>query len=208
MGHLPNHHSRDMSQPIRSHPKWPRLVDLVRELAFIDGGSDDAFTLASGRQSRWFFDTKPVMMHPEASHLIGEMLNIRMDEMGADFVGGLELGAVPLTAIAVTMSPKDSPRRGFMVRKEPKGRGGRKTNNPPGIEGSSLSGGGKIVIVEDVTTTGGSAIKAVQRIHNDTDCQVIGVISIVDREEGAKDAFAAAGINFESSMTRSDVAQF
>jgi orotate phosphoribosyltransferase len=197
-----------MSESIRSHPKWPRLVDLVRELAFIDGGSDDAFTLASGRQSRWFFDTKPVMMHPEASHLIGEMLNIRMDEMGADFVGGLELGAVPLTAIAVTMSPKESPRRGFMVRKEPKGRGGRKTNNPPGIEGSSLSGGGKIVIVEDVTTTGGSAIKAVQRIHNDTDCEVIGVISIVDREEGAKEAFAAAGINFESLMTRSDVTQF
>ena len=154
-----------MAQSIRSHPKWPRLVDLVRELAFIDGGSDDAFTLASGLQSRWFFDTKPVMMHPEASHLIGEMLNIRMDELGADFVGGLELGAVPLTAIAVTMSPKESTRRGFMVRKEPKGRGGRKTNNPPGIEGSSLSGGGKIVIVEDVTTTGGSAIKAVQRIH-------------------------------------------
>ena len=197
-----------MAQSIRSHPKWPRLVDLVRDLAFIDGGSDDAFTLASGRQSRWFFDTKPVMMHPEASHLIGEMLNIRMDELGADFVGGLELGAVPLTAIAVTMSPKESNRRGFMVRKEPKGRGGRKTNNPPGIEGSSLSGGGKIVIVEDVTTTGGSAIKAVQRIHNDTDCEVIGVISIVDREEGAKEAFAAAGINFESLMTRSDVAKF
>ena len=196
-----------MAQSIRSHPKWPRLVDLVRELAFIDGGSDDAFTLASGRQSRWFFDTKPVMMHPEASHLIGELLNIRMDEMGADFVGGLELGAVPLTAIAVTMSPKESRRRGFMVRKEPKGRGGRKTNNPPGIEGSSLSGGGKIVIVEDVTTTGGSAIKAVQRIHNDTDCEVIGVISIVDREEGAREAFAAAGINFESLMTRSDVAK-
>jgi len=208
MSHLPNHRLRDMSQSIRSHPKWSRLVDLVRELAFIDGGSDDAFTLASGRQSRWFFDTKPVMMHPEASHLIGEMLNIRMDELGADFVGGLELGAVPLTAIAVTMSPKESPRRGFMVRKEPKGRGGRKTNNPPGIEGSSLSGGGKIVIVEDVTTTGGSAIKAVQRIHNDTDCQVIGVISIVDREEGAVEAFAAAGINFESLMTRSDVAGF
>lgn len=195
-----------MSQSIRSHPKWPRLVDLVRELAFIDGGSDDAFTLASGRQSRWFFDTKPVMMHPEASHIIGEMLNIRMDELQADFVGGLELGAVPLTAIAITMSAKDSPRRGFMVRKEAKGRGGRKTNNPPGIEGSSLEGGGKIVIVEDVTTTGGSAIKAVHRIHDDTSCQVIAVISIVDREEGASEAFAAAGIMFESLMTRSDVA--
>ncbi len=207
MCHLPNQWSRDMSQSIRSHPKWPRLVDLVRELAFIDGGSDDAFTLASGRQSRWFFDTKPVMMHPEASHIIGEMLNIRMDELQADFVGGLELGAVPLTAIAVTMSRKESSRRGFMVRKEAKGRGGRKTNNPPGIEGASLDGGGKIVIVEDVTTTGGSAIKAVKRIHDDTDCQVIAVISIVDREEGASEAFTAAGIMFESLMTRSDVAE-
>lgn len=206
MSYWVDHELVSMSQSIRSHPDWSRLVDLVRELAFIDGGSDDAFTLASGKKSRWFFDTKPVMMHPEASHIIGELLNIRMDELGANFVGGLELGAVPLTAIAVTMSPKNSARRGFMVRKEPKGRGGRKTNNPPGIEGSSLSAGGKIVIVEDVTTTGGSAIKAVERIHNDTDCVVIAVISIVDREEGADQAFASAGIQFESLMTRSDVA--
>ena len=196
---------KGMSQSIRNHPKWSRLVELVRELAFIDGGSDDAFTLASGRNSRWFFDTKPVMMHPEASHIIGELLNLRMDEMGADFVGGLELGAVPLTAIAVSTSPKDSLRRGFMVRKEPKGRGGRKTNNPPGIEGTSLSQGGKVVIVEDVTTTGGSAIKAVERIHQDTNCEVIAVISIVDRQEGAGAAFSAAGIKFESLMNRSDV---
>jgi len=191
---------------LRAHARWPRLVELVRELAFIDGGNDEAFTLASGRTSRWFFDTKPVMMHPESTHLLGELFNLRMDALGADFVGGLELGAVPLTAIAVTASPADSPRLGFMVRKEPKGRGGRKTNNPPGIEGSPLSGGGTIVIVEDVTTTGGSAIKAVERIHNDTTCKVIGVISIVDREEGAAEAFANAGIHFESIMTLSDVA--
>ncbi len=191
---------------VREHPSWPRLVELVRELAFIDGGSDDAFTLASGRQSRWFFDTKPVMMHPESTHLLGELFNLRMDAMGADFVGGLELGAVPLTAIAVATSSATSPRLGFMVRKEAKGRGGRKTNNPPGIEGSSLDGGGKIVIVEDVTTTGGSAIKAVERIQNDTACKVTAVISIVDREEGAKEAFAQAGIHFESIMTRTDVA--
>lgn len=195
-----------VAETVRNHSKWPRLVELVKDLAFIDGGDDNAFTLASGRNSRWFFDTKPVMMHPEASHLLGELLNLRMDEMGADFVGGLELGAVPLTAIAVAMADEKSPRRGFMVRKEPKGRGGRKTNNPPGIEGSSLSAGGNIVIVEDVTTTGGSAIKAVDRIHNDTDCKVIGVISIVDREEGAEQAFTAAGIHFESLMNRSDVA--
>ena len=207
MTHFVAQHIMGVAKTVRNHPKWSRLVELVKDLAFIDGGDDNAFTLASGRNSRWFFDTKPVMMHPEASHLLGELLNLRMDEMGADFVGGLELGAVPLTAIAVAMSDKNSPRRGFMVRKEPKGRGGRKTNNPPGIEGSSLASGGNIVIVEDVTTTGGSAIKAVDRIHNDTDCKVIGVISIVDREEGAEQAFAAAGIHFESLMARSDVAQ-
>ncbi|MFQ3317157.1 MAG: orotate phosphoribosyltransferase [Candidatus Poseidoniales archaeon] len=191
---------------VRAHSSWPRLVELVRDLAFIDGGSDDAFTLASGRHSRWFFDTKPVMMHPESTHLLGALFNLRMNALEVDFVGGLELGAVPLTAIAVATSPAGTPRLGFMVRKEPKGRGGRKTNNPPGIEGSSLEGGGTIVIVEDVTTTGGSAIKAVERIHRDTECKVIAVISIVDREEGAKEAFAAAGIDFESIMTRSDVA--
>jgi len=191
---------------IRNHQNWARLVELVRELAFIDGGTDDAFTLASGRQSRWFFDTKPVMMHPESTHLLGQLFNMRMDALGADFVGGLELGAVPLTAIAIATSSTDSPRRGFMVRKESKGRGGRKTNNPPGIEGSSLEAGGDIIIVEDVTTTGGSAIRAVERIHNDTSCQVVAVISIVDREEGAKEAFEDAGIHFESILTRSDIA--
>ena len=66
MSYWVDHEPLSMSQSIRSHPDWSRLVDLVRELAFIDGGSDDAFTLASGKKSRWFFDTKPVMMHPEA----------------------------------------------------------------------------------------------------------------------------------------------
>ena len=200
------HCSMTVHPSVRSHPSWPRLVDLVRELAFIDGGSDDAFTLASGRTSRWFFDTKPVMMHPESTHHLGALFNLRMDDMGVDFVGGLELGAVPLTAIAVATSAASTSRLGFMVRKEAKGRGGRKTKNPPGIEGSSLEKGGSIVIVEDVTTTGGSAIKAVERIHQGTSCKVVAVISIVDREEGAKEAFAAAGIHFESIMTRSDVA--
>lgn len=94
-----------------------------------------------------------------------------------------------------------------MVRKEPKGRGGRKTNNPPGIEGTSLEGGGNIVVLEDVTTTGGSAIKAVQMLESETSCKVIAVISILDREEGGVEAFAQAGINFESIFTRSDISE-
>ena len=191
-------------QQLRNDPRWARLVDLVRELAFLDGGNDEAFTLASGRTSRWFFDMKPVMMHPEAGRLVGQLMNARCDEIGADFVGGLELGAVPLAALVVA-TDFTSERLGFMVRKQAKGRGGRKTNNPPGIEGASISEGGKVIILEDVTTTGGSAIQAVKRIEYETSCEVVAVISILDRQEGGKEAFEDAGIAFESLLVRSDI---
>ena len=189
---------------LKSMPEWERLVEMVRELAFLDGGSDDAFTLASGRNSRWFFDMKPVMMHTESAKLLSTLFNHRLDDLDPVFVGGLELGAVPLTAIVITGSVSDK-RKGFMVRKSPKGRGGRKTNNPPGIEGASIAEGGNVVILEDVTTTGGSSIKAVERIHENTSCKVIAVISILDREEGGVEAFAEAGIPFESILSRSDI---
>ena len=189
---------------MRANPGWLELVELVKELAFLDGGDDEAFTLASGRTSRWFFDMKPVMMHPHAGRLLGQLMNSRLDALGCDFVGGLELGAVPLTALVIA-TDKSSPRLGFMVRKEAKGRGGRKTNNPPGVEGTSIADGGKVVILEDVTTTGGSAIKAVERIERDTACEVIGVISILDREEGGAHAFRDAGIHFESLLIRTDI---
>ena len=195
-----------MSVPemLREDPRWARLVDLVRELAFLDGGNDEAFTLASGRSSRWFFDMKPVMMNPEAGRLVGELMNVRCDDIGADFVGGLELGAVPLAALVIA-TDFTSDRLGFMVRKQAKGRGGRKTNNPPGIEGASISNGGRVIILEDVTTTGGSAIQAVKRIEEETDCEVVAVISILDRQEGGKEAFEEAGIPFESLLVRSDI---
>ena len=192
-------------ETVRNHPEWPRFAAIVHELAFLDGGRDDAFTLASGRQSRWFFDTKPVMMHPEAAAIMGRLLNLRIRAMGGALVGGLELGAVPLTAIVISSTDAERSLRGFMIRKSPKGRGGRKTNNPPGIEGTSLEGGGDVVILEDVTTTGGSSLLAIERIHQNTECRVVGVISILDREEGAEDAFAAAGVPFESLLTRSDI---
>ncbi|MGY8755069.1 MAG: orotate phosphoribosyltransferase [Candidatus Poseidoniales archaeon] len=193
-----------VAEGLRDEPRWATLVGLVKDLAFLDGGSDDAFTLASGRNSRWFFDMKPVMMHPEAGRIVGELMNLRIDEISCDFVGGLELGAVPLAALVVA-TDYQSVRRGFMVRKSAKGRGGRKTNNPPGVEGTSIAGGGDVVILEDVTTTGGSAIQAVKRIEQETPCKVVAVISILDREEGGKEAFEAAGIAFESLLVRSDI---
>lgn len=180
------------------------LIERVRELAYLHS-PDDLFTLASGRQSPHFFDMKPVMMDPECAHLIGVLLHAEIDALGGiDAVGGLELGAVPLAGIAIAKAARGSTLRGFMVRKEAKGRGGRKTGNPPGVEGSTLRAGDRVVLLEDVTTTGGSALKAAERL-SDMGCEVVACITILDREEGGQEAFAAAGVTLLPLIVRSDV---
>jgi orotate phosphoribosyltransferase len=181
-----------------------RLIERVRELAYLHS-PDDLFTLASGRQSPHFFDMKPVMMNPECAHLIGVLLHAEIVSLGGiDAVGGLELGAVPLAGIAIAKAGRGSNLRGFMVRKEAKGRGGRKTGNPPGIEGSTLNSGDRVVLLEDVTTTGGSALKAAVRL-TEMGCDVAACITILDREEGGQDAFESAGIALVPLIVRSDV---
>ena len=123
---------------------------------------------------------------------------------GVDAVGGLELGAVPLTAIAISKAGKGSKIRGFMVRKEPKGRGGRKTGNPPGIEGSTIRSGDRVILLEDVTTTGGSALKAASMMKS-MGCEIVACVTILDREEGGMEAFKSAGIKLIPLILRSDV---
>ena len=181
-----------------------RLIEKVRELAYLCTETEE-FTLASGRTSRHFFDTKPVMCDPESAHLLGVLIHHTIEDINGDVdvIGGLELGAVPLTGIAIAKAGVGSKLRGFIMRKEPKGRGGRKTGNPPGIEGSTLQSGDRVVILEDVTTTGGSALKAVERLQ-EMGCVVIACISIVDREEGGMGAFEAAGIPLIALTTLSD----
>ena len=182
-----------------------RLVDRVRDLAYLHS-PDDLFTLASGRQSAHFFDMKPVMMDPDCAHLLGVLIHAEIEGIGGvDAVGGLELGAVPLTGIAIAKAGRGSSLRGFLVRKEPKGRGGRKTGNPPGIEGSSLATGDRVVLLEDVTTTGGSALQAAARL-SEMGCDVAACITILDREEGGAEAFAKAGIDLRALILKSDVA--
>ena len=181
-----------------------RLIEKVRKLAYIHS-PDELFTLASGRQSPHFFDMKPVMMDPESAHLLGVLIHSKINSMQKiDAVGGLELGAIPLTGIAIAKAPKNSKIRGFMVRKEAKGRGGRKTGNPPGIEGSSLKKGDRIILLEDVTTTGGSALKASLRMQ-EMGCDVVACITILDRQEGGVEAFEKAGIQLLPILLRSDI---
>ena len=181
-----------------------RLIERIRDLAYLYSENED-FTLASGRKSKHFFDMKPVMMDPECAHLLGVLIHHQIETIGqVDAVGGLELGAVPLTGIAIAKAGRGSSLKGFIVRKEPKGRGGRKTGNPPGIEGSSLESGHRIVLLEDVTTTGGSALKAAQRLI-DMGCDVAACITILDRQEGGLDAFQEAGITLTPLTLKSEI---
>lgn len=180
------------------------LIEKIRELAWLHSDHEE-FTLASGRTSRHFFDMKPVMMDPQCAHNLGVLIHAKLGELGnIDTVGGLELGAVPLTGIAIAKAGTGSNLRGFIMRKEPKGRGGRKTGNPPGIEGSTLLAGDRCVILEDVTTTGGSALKAVDRLI-EMGCDVVGCITILDRQEGGMEAFSEAGIPLYPLTTLADI---
>ena len=181
-----------------------KLIERIRDLAYLYSENDD-FTLASGRKSKHFFDMKPVMMDPECAHLLGVLIHHQIESIGqVDAVGGLELGAVPLTGIAIAKAGRGSSLKGFIVRKEPKGRGGRKTGNPPGIEGSSLENGHRVVLLEDVTTTGGSALKAAQRLI-EMGCEVASCITILDRQEGGAEAFQEAGIVLTPLTLKSDI---
>ncbi|MBL20706.1 MAG: orotate phosphoribosyltransferase [Euryarchaeota archaeon] len=181
-----------------------RMRRLIRELAYLHS-PDEPFTLASGRLSPHFFDMKPVMMNPECAHILGVLIHqIIEDTGGVDAIGGLELGAVPLTGIVIAKSGKGSDLRGFIVRKEPKGRGGRKTGNPPGVEGSTISSGDRIVLLEDVTTTGGSAISCADLLE-EMGCIVTACITILDREEGGVEAFEKRGIPLIPLFKKSDI---
>jgi orotate phosphoribosyltransferase len=169
-----------------------RLADIIRKRSFGRG----EITLASGRKSDFYFNLKPTMLDPEGAALLAELSLDALRDDQIDYIGGLEMGAVPIAgAIAQLSWLKGRPIAAFFVRKKPKEHGARLAVE--GLaKGESLAGK-RIVIVEDVTTTGGSAIKAVDAVK-DAGGEVAMVFTMVDRDEGATEAFAAAGIPFRS----------
>jgi orotate phosphoribosyltransferase len=168
-----------------------RLFELIKERSFRRGN----FTLASGKQSSYYFDSKPTMLHPEGATLLAQLIFDALKDVNADCVGGLEMGAVPLIApVAMQSLEAGEPLMGFFVRKAPKDHGTRQR-----IEGIDMAGK-TAVIVEDVTTTGGSAMQAVEEVKR-AGGKVALVISILDRGEGARELYAAAGVPFTSLFT-------
>src|SRR5450631_1093720 len=169
-----------------------RLAEIIRKRSFGRG----EITLASGRRSDFYFNLKPTMLDPEGAALLAELAFEALRDDRLDYVGGLEMGAVPLAgAIAQLSWLKGHPIAAFFVRKKPKEHGARLAVE--GLaKGESLHGK-RVAIVEDVTTTGSSALKAAEAVR-DAGGVVALVFTMVDREEGASENFGQAGFAFRS----------
>ena len=167
-----------------------RLVEIIRKRSFGRG----EITLASGRKSNFYFNLKPTMLDPEGAALLAELTFEALKDDGLDYIGGLEMGAVPLAGAVAQLSwLKGHPIAAFFVRKKPKEHGARLAVE--GLAKNESLHGKRVVIVEDVTTTGESALKAVDAVR-DAGGEVVLVLTMVDREEGATETFAQAGLTF------------
>ncbi len=170
------------------------LIDLVRAKALKFGD----FTLASGKKASFYLDTKQVTLDSAGAKLVGEGILDLLAPGMPKAVGGMSIGADPITAAVITLAGvRGVPLLGFMVRKEPKGHG---TNRY--IEGP-VQPGDDVVIVEDVVTTGGSSLLAIDRAI-EFGLRVKRVIAIVDRLEGGRAAFARRDIALDTLLTIRD----
>lgn len=174
-----------------------RLLDLLATRSARRG----SFTLASGRQSDLYIDCRPTTMHPEGLATIGPLALDAIKARGwrPQSVGGLTLGADPVSyAIAYASQLAGTPLRGFTVRKEAKSHGTGKV-----IEGA-FEAGDRVVVVEDVITTGGSALRAVDAVRA-AGGTVVGVLAVVDRDEGGRAAIEQAGLEVVALVTAAEI---
>jgi orotate phosphoribosyltransferase len=172
-----------------------RLLELLKERSFRRG----EFRLTSGETSDYFIDGKMTAVHSEGAYLIGEVLYEWTRDLQIDAIGGLQVGAVPLTAAAVIAYHRHGrPMEGFWVREEVKSHGTQKR-----IEGG-LRQGSWVAVVDDVFTKGGSTMKAVEAVR-EAGCEVAVALALVDRLRGARELFRQNGIeNCRSVFTIRD----
>src|SRR6476660_784726 len=163
-----------------------RLISILAERSARRG----QFTLASGRQSTLYIDARLTTMSPDGLALIGPLALAALQQSGwqVDAIGGLTLGADPISyAIAYASASSEGPLRAFTVRKEAKAHGTGRLIEGPFREGD------RVAVIEDVITTGGSALRAAEAIRA-AGGSVSGVLALVDREEGGREALESAGL--------------
>jgi orotate phosphoribosyltransferase len=157
------------------------------------------FKLASGRESPYYIDCRPVTHSAAGLALIGKIFFELVQDLEIQAIGGLTLGADPIAhAVALTSYLKGQPINAFTVRKEAKGHG------TGGLVVGDVKPGERVVIVEDVITTGGSTLKAIAGAR-DFGLEVVQVLVLVDREEGGREAVSQAVPRVESVFRLSDL---
>ena len=160
--------------------------------------SQEPFRLASGDTSDFFFDCKLVTQDPEGISLVAEIIFDRVKDYCLDRIGGIQTGAIPIcTAVAQLSYSKRRPIPAFWIRDKLKDHGTKKW-----IEGG-LNRKDRVVIVEDVTTRGNSVMEAI-KVVKELDCEIVELITIVDRKKGAKKKFEKMGIKFVALFEMSD----
>ena len=186
-------------QPLRRqmppHDYRAELFELIRTRSFGRG----KIMLASGRESDFYFDLRPTTVHPAGATCVGELICDALEGMAVDFVGGMEAGAIPIaTAVAIASHRRGGKLQAFFVRKKPKDHGAKKLVE--GLPKGETLRGKNVVVVEDTTTTGGSSLQAVNVLREEG-ANIVLVLTIVDRLEGAKENFAAEGLELRALYT-------
>lgn len=171
-----------------------RLARLLVEKSYREGD----FVLASGRRSDYYFDCRVTALHAEGSWLIGMLFNDLLKDMDIKGVGGMTLGADPLVSATTVLSHvQGRPLHGLLVRKEAKGHGTGQF-----VEGlGNFQPGDKVAMLEDVVTTGGSLLKACERVRA-AGLDIAAVCAILDREEGGRGKLREAGYELRAIFTR------
>ncbi|MCS7280548.1 MAG: orotate phosphoribosyltransferase [Desulfobacterota bacterium] len=175
-----------------------RLLEILKTLSYEEG----EFILKSGKKSTYYIDARETTLNPEGMYLTGLILYEEVKRMGdVSAVGGVSVGADPLVCATVLYAySKGDPIKGFFIRKEPKGYG----KNLWIEGGKNLVKGEKVVILEDVVTTGGSSVRAAE-IAEKEGLLVKGIIALIDREEGGKEEIESRGYGFRSVFTIKDL---
>lgn len=164
-----------------------KLLDLFCQLAYQEGD----FVLSSGQRSSYYINGKQVTLHPQGALAVGRLL-LQILPIDTQAVAGLTLGADPIvSAVSVVSVYENRPLPALIIRKEAKGHG-----TMAYIEGPSLPKGAKVVVLEDVVTTGQSALKAVERLQA-AGYTVTRVISLIDRLQGGAELYQSNGLQFD-----------
>lgn len=175
-----------------------RLIDLII-LKSVQISDKPIFELASGRKSNIYIDCRKTTCNAEGQFLVGNLIFEKIAGLNVQAIGGLTLGADPVAnAVSYTSWIKKSPINTFVVRKTPKGHGLKRI-----IEGD-VKKGDRVVIVDDVVTTGASTVEAIQKAR-DFGLEIKKVIALVDRQEGGKENILKEGFEFEAMITREEL---